>query len=92
MLFILFKPTIVELFIAGKLQIRYNKHTNIVERSSVSPDGIVENPMLLKSLEWSADNEALRVIKNSPQWLPAIKNAKPITVTNIQTITFSVDY
>ncbi len=33
-----FSPTIVELFIHGKLQIRYNKHTNIVERSSVSPE------------------------------------------------------
>lgn len=45
---------------------------------AVEKDGKITNVILLKGLEPVLDNEALRVIRMMPAWIPARQNGKPI--------------
>lgn len=44
---------------------------------------------LKKSVEFILDEEALRVIRQSPAWIPAFQNGKPVNAYRIQPITFA---
>ncbi|MDB5227306.1 MAG: TonB [Bacteroidota bacterium] len=41
---------------------------------SVNEDGTITNARVLKSSWMILDNEALRVVKNMPKWIPATEN------------------
>lgn len=56
----------------------------------INTNGKLENPLILKSLQLSADIEALRVISESPVWTPAMQNSKNVIFQAIQNITFQV--
>ena len=45
----------------------------------VDEKGRVRSEMILKSVEFSLDYEALRLIKESPKWVPAIRNGANVT-------------
>lgn len=57
---------------------------------TVSPDGSIppETVRVSQSLSPSCDNEAVRLIKNAPKWMPARSEGKPIE----QQITFPVSF
>jgi antitoxin component YwqK of YwqJK toxin-antitoxin module len=57
----------------------------------VDKDGNIGNVMIDKSYEWSADMEAMRVIKNSPKWNPAVQNGSIKTYRHKQSLTFAVN-
>ena len=44
---------------------------------------------ILKSVEFSLDKEALRLIQESPKWKPAIQKGKKVKAFRLQPITFS---
>ncbi len=46
---------------------------------------------LKKSVEFVLDEEALRVIRNSPKWIPAFQNGKALNAYRIQPVTFIKD-
>jgi TonB family protein len=46
----------------------------------VKPDGSLTDIKIVKSVESSLDNEAIRVIQNSPKWTPGTINGKPARV------------
>ena len=56
----------------------------------ISKEGKANNIFLYHSAEWSADNEAIRVLLNSPKWKPAEKNGNPTVYSFRQKLIFSV--
>jgi protein TonB len=56
----------------------------------IDKTGSISNVILLKSCEWSVDMEALRVIKQSPKWKPAVQNGRTVIYRHVQNLTFSV--
>ena len=52
--------------------------------------GKVNKIFLYHSAEWSADNEAIRLLNNSPIWNPAEKNGLPAEYNFRQKLTFRV--
>ena len=46
----------------------------------VDKDGSICDAVILKSVHWSLDEEALRVIKSMPKWKPGVQKGKPVRV------------
>lgn len=55
----------------------------------VNSDGSIYSPRIYRSVEYSYDNEAIRLILKSPKWVPAEKAGKKLKAYRIQPITFS---
>lgn len=56
----------------------------------VSSKGAVEDPWMFKSVERTIDQEALRLIIDSPHWIPATKNDSRVSSALIQPIVFRI--
>jgi TonB family protein len=54
----------------------------------VDTDGSVKELTILTSPDKSLSNEVLRLMKQSPRWLPAIQYNKPVIYRHIQAVTF----
>ncbi|MBS1755482.1 MAG: energy transducer TonB [Bacteroidetes bacterium] len=54
----------------------------------VNPKGTIESVEIIKSLHPLLDQEAIRVIMNSPKWRPAKQNGKKVQATRTQPINF----
>lgn len=68
-----------KLQIGGKVQIVF----------TVGSDGLLSDLHLVQSKEYSLDEEAMRLIKKSPKWEPAIQYNKKIKAYRRQPITFA---
>jgi len=55
---------------------------------TVNTDGNKSNICLKKSVEFVLDEESIRIIRNSPAWIPAFQNGKPVNAYRIQPITY----
>ncbi len=55
---------------------------------TVNKEGVGEDFIVLTSLEWAADDEALRVLKKMPKWTPAQQKGKIVNYTATQFIIF----
>jgi protein TonB len=53
--------------------------------------GKIENLLVLRSLQLTADIEALRVISESPDWTPAYQNGRNVIYQAVQYIGFQVN-
>jgi TonB family protein len=62
----------------------------VIIRFVVTKDGKIENPVILKSLDYYMDEEALRVIRMMPDWEPAVRNNKKVDSYFIIPIAFRV--
>lgn len=71
--------------------INLNKSGTVVVEFDVDTTGNIDLLMIAQSVEWSADAEALRVIKNGPKWLPAVQNGRFVRYKQRQSITLSVN-
>jgi protein TonB len=60
----------------------------VVIRFIVDKDGNVLVPEIVQSVEYSLDQEALRLIRTSPQWKPAFQNGKNVKSYKSQPIIF----
>jgi periplasmic protein TonB len=54
----------------------------------VDKDGTVYDAVIKNSVEYSIDQEALRLIKKSPRWTPASKDGIKLKSYKIQPLTF----
>lgn len=52
----------------------------VILKFSVEEDGSVSNVEVLQGVHWALDQEAVRVVKLSPKWEPAIINGRPAKV------------
>lgn len=82
--------------------LRYlNKHLQYPERAVtgkvegevrvlfiVNKDGLVESPYIGKSVEYSLDEESLRIVRTSGKWVPGFQNGKNIKTYKIQPVNF----
>ncbi len=57
----------------------------------IDKEGNVKDVFLMKSSEWSADTEALRVFQSAPKWIPAQQNGTPVAYRQKEALTFVVD-
>jgi len=56
----------------------------------INKTGKVQDVVLVKSVEWSADAEVFKVIENSPVWTPAVQKGQPVLYRQKQNISFAV--
>ncbi len=54
----------------------------------IDKDGSVTNPSLLKGIGAGCDEEAIRVMKKAPRWIPGKQRGKPVKVRMIIPIHF----
>ena len=74
-------PTLArEKNIQGKVQLSF----------IVDIDGSLSEIKVLKGIGGGCDEEAIRVLKNSPQWKPGIQNGKPVRVSYTMPISFTL--
>jgi len=67
---------------------KLGKEGNVVIQFIVDKDGTVYNQQIVKSVEYSLDQEALRMIARSPAWIPAIQDGKIVKSYKKQPIAF----
>jgi TonB family protein len=80
-------------------QIRYpedaikNKITGrVTVRFVVEKDGALSSIEVLKGVDLTLDNEAIRAIKSSPKWTPGMKNNVPVRVSLFIPVEFKTTF
>jgi protein TonB len=66
-----------------------DKQGKVVVSFVVDKDGSTRDIFLSQSVEYSLDEEALRLVRQSPKWEPAIQNGRPVNAYRRQPITFA---
>lgn len=56
----------------------------------VDKNGIVSNPVVVRSLGSGCDEEALRIISLMPKWNPGVENGKPVAVWYSLPVKFTI--
>ena len=56
----------------------------------VEPDGSVSNAKLMRSIDPSIDQEALRVVRQMPKWIPGKQNGAAVRVKYNVPVTFKL--
>jgi protein TonB len=62
----------------------------VVVNFVINTSGFVDRIFIENSCEWSTDMEAIRVLKASPKWKPAVQNGKNVLYRHRQSLTFQV--
>jgi len=60
----------------------------VVVQFVVDTEGYVIQPRIYRSVEFSIDEEALRLIRKSPQWMPASQNGRKVKSYKRQPVVF----
>jgi protein TonB len=62
----------------------------VIVRMVVEKDGSLSQIVVVRSVSYSLDKEAIRVITASPKWQPGIQNGRPVRVQYIVPINFNL--
>ena len=73
-----------------KKAVRKNIQGTVVVQFIVERDGRVSNVEVVKSVDPLLDNEALRLIQQSPNWKPAVQDGKKVRSYKKQPIVFQL--
>ena len=57
---------------------------------TIDPDGRIQDEFLSKSVEFTLDDEAIRLLKQSPKWTPAVQNGKTVKSFKRQPVLFKL--
>src|SRR5690606_23343287 len=57
----------------------------------VEKDGTLTEPKVLRGIGGGCDEEAVRVLKESPKWIPGQQNNKPVRVSYVMPIVFALN-
>jgi len=57
----------------------------------INSDGSVDNARVVRGVHWSLDEEALRVIRAMPAWIPGEQRGKPVNVQFTMPIRFALE-
>ncbi|MBV6644037.1 MAG: energy transducer TonB [Cyclobacteriaceae bacterium] len=68
---------------------RQCKEGSVVVSFLISKEGSLQDFEIVQSLGEPFDNEALRVLKKMPQWIPRVRNGVPVAQRWIQPIKFT---
>jgi len=58
----------------------------------VDTTGAVKDPFIVKSIEYSLDQESIKLINNSGKWVAGQKNGIPITTYKIEPVIFKLEH
>jgi TonB family protein len=67
---------------------KLNVEGRVLVKFVVSNSGKVKNVILLRDIGYGCGEEALRVVRNMPDWKPGIQNGRPVNVYFTLPITF----
>jgi protein TonB len=56
----------------------------------VDTTGVVKDPFIVKSIEYSLDQESIRLVKNSGKWVAGQKDGIPITIYKIEPVNYKL--
>ena len=56
----------------------------------INVDGSFSNPIVVRGLDKDLDKEALRIIRNIPDWKPARKDGEPVPMSYICPVVFTI--
>jgi len=70
--------------------VKNNIGGRIILRFFVEPDGSLTEFEILRGIGYGCDEEAVRVLKQSPKWVPGIQNGKPQRVPFVLPVVFGV--
>lgn len=73
------------------LALRNNIEGKVFISFTVQADGSIADVQVLKGLGFGADEEAVRVVKNMPSWVPGQQNKRSVAVRYNMPITFRYD-
>ena len=62
----------------------------VVVGFTVEPDGSLSNIKVVKSLCPDADNEAMRVVRSMPRWIPGSSDGKPVACSMVLPFNFAL--
>ena len=57
----------------------------------VEPDGNVSNATVLRSVDKTLDDEAVRIVMSSPKWTPGYQRGEPVRVRFSITVNFRLE-
>lgn len=66
----------------------HNEQGRVLCIFTVNTDGTISNVRVLKSVSHACDQEAIRVLKNMPKWIPGQKNGVITQMDYIQPVVF----
>ena len=67
------------------------KQGTVIIQFIVNEDGHVTSPQIAQSIEYSLDQEALRLVKQSPVWTPAVQDGKKVKSYKKQPVSFKLE-
>jgi len=70
--------------------VKAKKQGRVDLKFTITKEGKVENVEVLRGTFKSLDDEALRVVKSSPQWKPGMMDGKAVPVTYIFPVVFKL--
>jgi len=56
----------------------------------INEDGSISNTLIVRGLDKDLDKEALRIIRNMPDWKPARKDGEPVPMSYTCPVVFTV--
>jgi TonB family protein len=68
----------------------HNIYGRVIVRFVVNEDGSISDCSVVRGVDTSLNNEAVRVVLNSPKWKPAMQGGKPVKVYYTIPIVFNL--
>lgn len=70
--------------------IKNNAEGRVIVKFVVETDGSISSPVILRGISPELDNEALRLVKEMPAWIPARNNGQPVASNYVLPISFKL--
>lgn len=77
---IVYPPRAYKYFVQGRVYVQF----------MINEDGSISNAMVVRTLDKDLDKEALRIIRNMPNWKPAKNNGEPVPVACTCPVVFTI--
>jgi TonB family protein len=63
----------------------------VIVKFVVKSDGTVANPIIVRGIRGGCDEEAIRLVKSMPKWIPGKQNDKPVNVYYTHSVNFRIN-
>lgn len=85
-----FTDTVTSRIIYPKKAIDNNIEGEVKVAFIIERDGTVLNPWLLQGIGYGCDEEVMKAMLNSPKWIPAIEEGRPVAAKETITVDFKL--
>jgi len=77
---IVYPPRAYKYYLQGKVYVQF----------LINEDGSISNALVVRTLDKDLDKEALRIIRNMPNWKPARKDGEPVPMAYTCPVVFTI--